>query len=115
MPTPRVARAVELAAQLDGAGIPATADPTQLAGKLPGVLVTPPAVVFDLQDGATCTWRLVVVAATPNAYNAWKQLDELLELLAELLPVEGATPASYATDPAADPLPAYALTFTEGV
>lgn len=116
MAAPRVARADELAAQLVGAGIPATTDPAKLAGRLPGLLIGPPRLAFDgLDNGATATWRLLLVASTPNAYAAWAQLDGLLDLLGELLPVETAEPASFATDPSADPLPAYALTYVEGV
>lgn len=113
MPGPRVTRGGALAAQLVAAGVPAGTDPQKLP--TPGVLVPPPRLAFDVGVGATATWRLLAVAATPDAVTAWTQLDSLVSTVADLLPIELAEPVSFAPDPGSDPLPAYALTFTEYV
>lgn len=115
MPAPRVARAGQLAAELSGAGLAATDDPQKLSGRLPGVLVGPPRLAFDVGIGATATWRLLAVASTPDALRAWEQLDPIVGVVAGLLPIETAEPVSFAATPGEDPLPAYALTFTEYV
>lgn len=115
MPGPRVARAGQLAAELTGAGIPATADPQKLTGILPGVLVPPPRLAFDVGVGTTATWRLLVVGSSSDPLRSWEQIDPLVSSVAARLPVEFADPASFAASPGEDPLPAYALTFTEYV
>jgi hypothetical protein len=115
MAGPRVTRGGQLAAELTAAGVPATHDVQRLAAMLPAVLVGPPRLAFDVGDGATATWRLLAVASTPDALRAWEQLDALLGPVSELLPIETAEPVSFAPDPSSDPLPAYALTFTEYV
>lgn len=115
MPSPRVARAGQLAAQLTGAGVPATHDPRDLTGRLPGVLVLPPRLAFTGYSGPVATWRLLIVASTANELDAWTQIDTLAEQVADLLPVETGEPASYASTAVTEPLPAYALTFEETV
>lgn len=115
MPTPRRDRAVELADQLQTTGVAATADVRQLAGRLPAVLVPPPRLAFDVGAGATATWRLLVVAGTADEWTAWAQLDALLAAVEQLLPVELAEPVQFAPGQGSDPLPAYALTYTETV
>lgn len=114
MPTPRVARARQLAAQLTGAGVAATADASELHANLPAVLIGPPRLAFDVGAGATATWRLLAVASTPVEVDAWDQLDALVSDLERLLPVEVAEPAAYAP-PDHTALPAYALTYIETV
>lgn len=113
MSTPSVAGAEQLAARLLSAGIPATHDPGQLLGKLPAVLIPPPRMTFDTGAGPTFTWRLLVVAGVPDQLAAWQQIDELVALVADELPVELAEPVSFALAPDVDPLPAYALTLTD--
>lgn len=113
MASPRVARAGQLAAQLTGAGVPATHDPRLLHGRLPAVLVQPPRLAFTGYGGPEATWRLLIVANTAHELDAWTQIDDLAEAVADLLPVETGEPASYSTGPGADPLPAYVLTFTD--
>ena len=114
-PTPRVARGLQLADQLRAAGVNATHVARELAGRLPGVLVPPPArVAFDVSDSTTCTWRLLLVASTADEDTAWPQLDELLTAVEAVLPVEYAEPTRAAVS-GADPLPAYACTFTDTV
>lgn len=117
MPSPRVARGAQIAAELRAAGVNATHDPQQLAGQLPAVLVQAPRLdyVGAAMAGPTASWRLLLVASTPNALDAWTQLDELLEAVEAAIPVELAEPTAYPPDPASPPLPAFALTYTETV
>lgn len=112
----RLERAEQLVDQLVAAGIPATLDPAT-AGQHACVLVGPPALAFDLNTGATCTWRLVVVdgGRTTAGLDSWTRLDDLVDQVADLLPVTAGEPASYAPTPGTDPSPAYLLTLTEGV
>lgn len=117
MPTPpRLARAAQIVATLTDAGINATADVREATAKLPGVLLTPPTLDYDLPRGASATWRLVVIAAAPlgNA-DAWEQLDALLVQLAGLVDLTRAEPTAYKLPTGGDPLPAYIATFTEAV
>lgn len=117
MGTPRVDRAAQLAAQLRGAGIEATHDPAAAVNLAPCVLVGPPRLTFDLLDGgASEAWRLVAIAATTVQLDAWTQLDELIDQLADPaadLAIETAEPTSWAPNPGADPVPAYVLTLTD--
>lgn len=115
MPTPRVTRARALAVQLAGAGIAATHDPSEVAGKAPCVLVGPPRLAFDVGDASTATWRLLVIAGTTTQLPAWEQIDALLAQLADELAVETADPVAWAEGPGTDPRPAYAVTYTETV
>lgn len=112
-PSPRVARAAQLAAQLRGAGIPSTHDAAAVAGLAPCVLIGPPRLAFDVGDSATASWRPLAIAATTVQLDAWEQLDALVDAVAALLPVEAAEPSSWAPNPGADPVPAYALTLTD--
>jgi hypothetical protein len=113
----RLERAEQLVDQLLGAGIPATLDPSEVAGKGACVLLTPPALAFDLNTGATCTWRLAVIdgGRTTAGLDTWRRLDALVDQVADLLPVTTGEPAQYAPTPGVDPSPAYLLTLTEGV
>lgn len=115
MTTPRIAGAGQLAAQLVGAGLAATIDVQQLGAALPAVLVPPPTLDQPTGAGWTATWRLLAVAATPDQLLAWQQLDQLVDGVAGVLPIERAEPVSFAAVPGSDPLPAYALTFTSYV
>lgn len=113
MSTPRVDQAAQLAAQLRGLDIAATHDAAAVAGLAPCVLVGPPRLIFDVGDTATASWRLVAVASTAVQLDAWAQLDELVDLVAAVLCIETAEPASWAANPGADPVPAYVLTLTD--
>lgn len=95
---------------LNGAGVPATDDPTRAGVTRPCVLVGPPTLNYT--DRST-TWRLVALSSQPaGTLAALEQLAELVEDVAELLPVESAEPASYSLTPASDPLPAYVMRLT---
>ena len=107
------ARALELAAALSAEGVTATADPRSATP--PCVLVTPPERTYDLACGYTARWDLYALApGTANA-DAHKALDEIVDALADLLPLERAVVASYVLSPDAPPFPAYRVTFTEGI
>lgn len=115
MGTPRVTRAGQLAALLSGAGVAATHDVRELAGRLPAVLVGPPLLRFDIGAGATATWTLTAVADGADPHRSWQQLDALVHDVEALLPIETATPSSFAGSTTTAPQPAYALTYTETV
>ena len=99
-----------------GRPLAAVCDVTDATGNLPCVLVPPPRLAFDLGDGATATWRLVALAADgTGSAIAWQQLDELVDAVAGLLPIELAEPTSYQLPNGADAVPAYVLTFSEAI
>jgi hypothetical protein len=106
-------RALEIAEKLTANGIRATVDPR--GATPPCVLIVPPARTFDLGCGYSATWELwALVPGTANA-DAHKALDELVDEVAKVLPIERADLQSYALAADAPPLPAYRLTFTEGI
>jgi hypothetical protein len=106
-------RALELADKLRAEGITATVDPR--GATPPCVLIVPPARQFDLGCGYTATWELwALVPGTANA-DAHKALDALVDQVAGVLPLERADLQSYALAADAPPLPAYRLTFSEGI
>lgn len=106
-------RALELAAKLTADGITATVDPRSATP--PCVLIVPPARTFDLGCGYTATWELwALVSGTANA-DAHKALDALVDRVANVLPLERADLQAYALSVDAPPLPAYRLTFSEGI
>lgn len=117
MPIPRVLRGQALAAELLAAGCRATTDVNAVTALAPCVLVSPPRLNFAEGGyaGPLATWRLLVVAGTADETRAWSQLDDLLEQLADLLPLDTADPASFVLPGASDTRPAYAATYTETV
>ena len=107
------ARALELVDKLAADGITATVD--SRAATPPCVLVPPPSREYDVACGYTASWELwVLVPGTGNA-DAHKQLDELVDRVAAVLPVERADLQAYALSVDSPPVPAYRVTFTEGV
>lgn len=111
MSTPTIDRAQRLVDQLVALDVRATTDAAAVMTNLPCVLVGPPSLV--LRQRMTATWRLLVIASTPNPLDAWGQLDALVTELFEALPVETAEPTSWALAAGTDPLPAYVLTMTD--
>jgi len=106
-------RAQELADKLTSNGIAATVDPR--GATPPVVLIVPPARTYDLGCGYTAGWELwALVPGTPNA-DAHKALDALVDRVAAVLPLERADLQSYVLSADAPPLPAYRLTFSEGI
>src|SRR4051794_9928187 len=109
-----LARGKQLVDQLRAVNISAVVDVGNALANLPCVLVVPPRLAFDIGDGATATWRLMAIAKDgTGSTTAWQQLDDLVDAVSELLPIELAEPTSYVLGQGIDPLPAYALTFTE--
>lgn len=106
-------RSVELAAALTTAGIRATADPRSATP--PCVLITPAERTFDLACGYTARWNLYVLAPGIGNADAHKVLSELVDELADVLPLESAEPASYVLSPDAPALPAFRCQFTEAL
>jgi hypothetical protein len=106
-------RANEIAAKLTAAGVNATADPRSATP--PCVLVVPPERTYDLSCGYTARWNLwALVPGTGNA-DAHKALDAIADAIANELPVERMTLASYVLAVDAPPLPAYRIEFEEGI
>lgn len=106
-------RAVALAQELTAAGVRATADPRSATP--PCVLITPPERAYDLGCGYTARWQLFALAPGAGNADAHAALDELVDALAVLLPVERAAPASYVLSPDNPPFPAYRVEFSEGI
>ena len=109
------ARAAQLMAQLEAHGIRAVADPRSAVP--PCVLLTPPRRTYDLPLPAyTATWELACLVPGPGTADAWVALDELVDNVVAALDLSDttATPASYQLAAAAEPLPAYIVTLTEG-
>lgn len=109
-------RALELVALLEAGGVSAVDDVADALGKAPCVLVTPPRLELDGYAHWSATWSLVALASHDvGSAAAWLELDELVVEVAELLPVERATPSAYVLDPNAPSRPAYLLELSESI
>lgn len=106
-------RGAQLVAALAAAGVPATVDPA--AAVPPVVLVPPPARDYDLAVGFTATWTLVALTSPPGGIGAWSDLDDLVDAVAGVLPVERAQPSAYQLAPDGPAHPAYLLTIREAI
>lgn len=97
--------------KLVAAGVRATTDPSAL--NPPAVLVPPPRRNYDLACGYSAVWGLRAVAPAPTGgdHVAWAQLDDLLDTIAGVCPVETAIPYGYPVGTRL--LPSYLVTFTE--
>lgn len=106
-----VTAAEQLAAQLTAdAGVVATTDPARADTNRPCVLIAPPTMDYSAR---TNTWPVVLLSSKANgSLAALRELDELLQLVAPVLNVESATPASYALTPEVGTVPAYVLRVT---
>lgn len=115
--TSTLARARELAAELRAAGVPAVVDVRDAPGVLPGVLVPPPRLVWEgaaSYVGPVAVWTLVALAAdSTGSAEAWAQLDQLVDTVADTLALDRADPSSYTLGAVSHP--AYLLTYTEGL
>jgi hypothetical protein len=104
------ALALEIVEKLKGAGVRATTD----AGALnpPAVLVVPPRRVYDLNCGYTAIWGVhaIAPAITGGDRVTWGQLDELVDAIASVYPVETAQPGAYVLE--SKTLPSYLVTFS---
>jgi hypothetical protein len=102
--------ALAICEKLKAAGIRATTD----AGALnpPAVLVPPPRRIYDVGCGFTQAWSLhaIAPAITGGDRVTWAQLDEMLDAIASVFPVETADPGAYVLE--SKTLPAYQVHFT---
>ena len=93
---------------LVAAGVPASTDPRNLT--LPGVWVTPDTLTLDTLDGAAATVRvsLVIIGTGSGPAAAVVDLDRLLALVVDTLPVSSDWSAASIRLPnqSAEPLPA---------
>jgi hypothetical protein len=105
--------ALAVCEKLQGAGVRATTDPGAL--NPPAVLVVPPRRVYDVGCGYTAHWSLHAVAAGPTGGDrtTWGQLDELVDAIASVYPVEQAQPGAYVLGP--NTHPSYLVTFSEAI
>ena len=113
LPHPRTDAAREIVAALTAAGLRATADVRSAVP--PCVLVEAlPRLVFGhtLCGEPAATWAIVCLAPAPGTLAAADVVDALAAAVAAVLDVDDATPGAYQTGYAADPLPAYVLSYT---
>jgi hypothetical protein len=108
-----IQRAEDIAQKLEAQGIRATTDPTLVSA--PGVLLTPPNLVFDLACGASATWTLVALAPAANTadHTSWAALDEMVDAIAGVVDLETADVVAYVVN--GRTYPAYLCQFTEGI
>lgn len=105
-------RAEELAAEIEAedATITVVTDPAHVLANLPCVLVPPPRVDYVAR---TITWRLLVLAQGPGTLAGFKALDELLEKLAAVVPLDSAEPNQVQLPNVGDPVAAYTAQYTD--
>lgn len=107
------ARGVELAELLDAAGVPVTTEIENADAKRPCVLIGPPTLAIEQVDVAT--WTLAALAGSVGSSVAWRQLDELVDAVSDVLPIEAARPSTYLLHPDGPPIPCYLLDLTESI
>lgn len=109
----RRVRALALAAELVAADIVATTNLTAASAAAPCVLVPPPTLDAPTYAGMTITWGLIALAgAGADPDLAWDQVDDLVDKVAAVFPIERADPIAYALPDGATH-PAYRLTLVE--
>lgn len=106
-------RGQDIVSKLEAQGIRATTDPALVAA--PGVLLTPPNLVWDLACGVSATWSLVALAPAANTadHTSWASLDEMVEAIAGVVDLESADVVTYVVN--GRNYPAYLCQFTEGI
>ena len=99
--------------KLRAAGVRATMDPGAL--NPPAILVVPPRREYDVGCGYTAVWTVHAIAAGPTGGDrtTWGQLDELVDAIAGVFPVESAQPGAYVVHP--NTYPSYLVTFREAI
>jgi hypothetical protein len=109
----RLQRAEDIVSKLEAQGVRATTDPALVSA--PGVLLTPPNLVFDLGCGVTATWTLVALAPAANTadHTSWASLDEMVDAIAGVVDLETADVVAYVVN--GRTYPAYLCQFTEGI
>lgn len=106
-------RALEWVAKLNADGVNATADPR--AAVPPVVLFAPPGRRYNTGCGFTADWEVWAIVPTTGNAEAWAALDGLVDAVAAVARVETATFQSYTLSADSPLLPAYRITFTEGI
>lgn len=108
-----VTAAKALADQLLAANIPATHNPTEAAATKTGVVYIEPPTINYVGGRRGQTWRLVALSGQAGGtLAALHDLDQLVQAVAVLLPIESATYATYQLAADRAPFPAYLLTLT---
>lgn len=81
----------------------------------PGLLVVPvPSYTFDsMCSSAVLTWSVVAIGVGPGDAADAATLEEMVTLVASVLPIETADPGSYQLDTQSEPKPAYTMRVTE--
>jgi hypothetical protein len=102
--------ALAICEKLKAAGVRATTDSGAL--NPPAVLVPPPRRVYDVGCGFTQIWAVhaIAPAITGGDRVTWAQLDELVDAIASVLPVETAQPGAYVLE--GKTLPSYQVQFS---
>lgn len=99
-------------------GVHVTADALTVAPALADgkavVAIQPPDLKFPPPFGTTeATWTLYAIAGPyADLRHAWTRLDHIISQLADPLPLDSATTATY-EHPGTPGFPAYVLTFTD--
>lgn len=106
-------RGLELVEALEAAGITATVDPRSATP--PCVLVAPPALTYDTGCSATAVWQLFALSPPGANADMWVALDSMADAVADVLPIERLDYVAYSLSPDVPALPAYRLSFTQGV
>jgi hypothetical protein len=104
------ALALEIVDKLKAAGVRATTDSGAI--NPPAVLVPPPRRVYDVGCGFTAIWSVhaIAPAVTGGDRVTWGQLDELVDAIATVYPVQTAQPGAYVLE--SKTLPSYLVTFS---
>lgn len=109
------ARAEELIAKLNAAGIAATCDPR--AAIPPCVLAQYPHRRYDLSfcDAYTAEWEWHILAPATATADAWRLLDDLADQFAAVHKPQRMDRAAYRPSADSPALPAYRVTFEEPI
>jgi hypothetical protein len=93
---------------------PVVTDVADAIGNLPCVLVPPPRVLWRRLGGSSdVEWRFVILSSGPPTFSSWAELDDLLDQVAEEVPLETADPGVYPLVAGGDPIACYVATFTD--
>lgn len=113
MGSPVAARAVELAQLLTDAGLRTTLDHRTL--NPPCVWIGAPTLVVESFCSYGADWPIYAVAQNAGDLESLEILAPMIDAIGEVLPIERAEPTTLATANGGDPLPAYRLTYREGI
>jgi len=108
-----LARADEIAAELELLGVRAVLDPA-LASP-PCVLIIPPNLSWDQMCSITAAWQLVALAPAANTADrdSWLILDSLVDSVAKAVDTREAQLVAYTLN--GKQFPSYLITFQESI